>query len=195
MIRCARTCALALVMLACIGAAPPGHVVHYRVDTSSSDVNARVSFFGIAHKTAQFPDLSGGITLQPDMLEAIDLDVTIDARTLTAGDKLTLERLKGPNFFDVANFPTVRFKGKHMMLTGPRTARIDGMLTAHGVTQPQRLDVTFDRAPAAANDRDPIDFEAMTTIDRRDFGMTAYGLIVGKKVAITIHSRMVPVAS
>ena len=31
-----------------------------------------------------------------------------------------------------------------------------------------------------------------TPINRRDFGMTAYPFVVGKKVAVTINARLVP---
>ena len=46
--------------------------------------------------------------------------------------------------------------------------------------------------PGEATGRAPIALTATTTIDRRDFGMTAYPLIVGRKVKIRIRARMVP---
>ena len=33
---------------------------------------------------------------------------------------------------------------------------------------------------------------ATTAINRKDFGMTAYSMIVGKKVTITIKARLIP---
>ena len=181
---------LALLLLLTTAAATPTH--RYRIDEANSDVSARVAFFGIASKTAFFPKMSGGIALSPDRLEAIDLDVTLDARALTAGDSVTLQRLRGEQFFDVEHYPLVQFSGQRMTMTGPVTATVAGEITARGVTRPAVLAVTFTQSPASATGREAMNFSARTTIDRRAFGMTAYSMIVGRHVTITINARMVP---
>lgn len=181
--------ALPLLMLL-IGAAEP--TFHYHLDEARSDVAAKVSFFGLASKTAHFPKMKGQIRLQPARLDSIDLDVELDARALTAGDSVTLGRLKGPKFFDAERYPTIRFAGSKMAMTGPVTATVRGTITARGVTRPAVLDVAFRTPPAKTTGREPVQLSARTTIDRRDFGMTAYGFIVGRNVAITINAQMIP---
>ncbi len=181
---------LAAVLLLTTAAATPIH--RYRLDEAGSRVSARVAFFGLASKTAHFPKVSGGIALSPDRLEEIDLDVTLDARALTAGDSVTLGRLRGEKFFDVERYPVVRFSGQRMAMTGPVSATVAGEITARGVTRPAMLAVTFAQPPARATGREPISLTARTTIDRRAFGMTAYSVIVGRNVTITIDARMVP---
>ena len=182
--------ALALTLLLATAAATPTY--RFRLDEATSNVNARVAFFGLASKTAHFPKMSGGITLSPDRLDVIDLDVTLDARALTAGDSVTLGRLRGEKFFDVEHYPVVRFSGQRMAMTGPVTATVAGEIMARGVTHPATLTVIFAQPPARATGREPISLSARTTIDRRAFGMTAYSLIVGRKVTITIDARMMP---
>lgn len=180
----------AILAVLCLGAAEPTY--HYHLDQQQSEVAARVAFLGLASKTAHFPRMSGSITLQPARLDAIDLDVDLDARALTAGDSVTLGRLKSKDFFDVAHYPSVRFAGKRMTMTGPVTARVDGEITARGVTRPAVLDVAFREPPSRATGREAVRLSARTSINRRDFGMTAYSLIVGKTVTITINAVMVP---
>lgn len=167
-------------------------LLRYRLDGPRSDVHAKVGFFGIASKTARFPAVTGGIDLDPNHLDAIRLDVVLDANALEAGDQVTLNRLKGPDFFDVAHHPVVRFTGKSMTMTGPVTATISGDLTARGVTRPTVLTVSFTDPPSRATGREPIRLSARAKIDRTDFGMTAYRLIVSKSVTITINAQMVP---
>jgi polyisoprenoid-binding protein YceI len=181
---------LALPLLLAVAAAGPSY--HYQLDSAGSQVSARVSYFGLGSKTARFPAMRGAIRLSPDRLDAIDLDVELDARALTAGSKTDTTYLKSKAFFDVATYPTVRFSGHHMVMTGPVTAQIDGQITARGVTRPAALAVTFIQPPAQANGREPIALTATTTINRRDFGMTSYGMVIGKNVAITIKARLVP---
>jgi len=185
-----RRIAFALTLLLATASASP--VYRYQLDGSASAVSARVSFLGLGHKTAKFPAMRGSIKITPNRLDAIDLDVELDARAMTAGNKTDTEYLKGKAFFDVANHPTVRFSGRRMAMTGPLTARVDGQISARGVTRPAVLAVTFRDPPAKASGREAIQLTATTTLNRKDFGMTAYSLIVGKKVAITIQARLVP---
>ena len=173
-----------------LGTAPPTY--RYQIDSARSLVSAKVGFLGIASKTARFPQMSGRIALSPERLQTIDLDVELDARRLTAGDSVTLGRLKGKDFFDVERYPTVRFAGRNMQMTGAASATVAGEVTARGVTRPAVLMVTFRDPPAQVTGRDPIELTARTVIDRREFGMTAYSAVVGKKVTITIQARMVP---
>jgi len=185
----ARLLGLAVFVFATAAASP---IYRYQLDAGGSAVEARVGFLGVSSKTANFPRMSGAIRLTPDRLDAIDLDVKLDARAITASDKTTQDRLRGAQFFDVERFPTIAFSGQRMVMTGPTTARVDGALTARGVTRPVRLDVTFAHPPAEASGTVPIGFTATTRIDRRQFGMTAYSLVVGRDVAITIKARMIP---
>lgn len=116
----------------------------------------------------------------------------IDARALTAPDKVTLGRLKGDKFFWVEKHPEIRFRGTGLHMASDRRGSLDGRLTARGVIRPVTLAVTFAEAPANAPADSPLDIKGTTEIDRRDFGMTSYALIVGKKVDITIRARMLP---
>ena len=44
----------------------------------------------------------------------------------------------------------------------------------------------------AVNGRDPVQLTARTSINRKDFGMTAYSVVVGETVTITIEARLMP---
>ncbi len=170
--------------------AAPAH--RYTIDAEQSQVSAKVAFFGLASKTAHFPKVSGGITLSPDRPERIDLTVTLDSTALTAPDSVTLARLKGPAFFDVKRFPTVVFRGNTMRLKGETSATINGQITARGVTRPATLAMRFAIPPLHADGRRQLILEGETVIDRREFGMTAYPLIVGRKVTIRIRATLLP---
>lgn len=178
------------VLLGATASAPPAY--RYRLDAAGSQVSARVSYFGVGHKTVRFPTMRGSLRLVPDRPDTLDLDVELDARAMTAGSKTDTDYLKGKAFFDVTNHPVVRFSGERMAMTGDTTARVEGRITARGVTRPAVLAVTFAQPPARATGREPIALTATTAINRRDFGMTSYGLIVGKTVKITIRARLVP---
>jgi polyisoprenoid-binding protein YceI len=165
--------------------------LRYVIDKSASRVDAKVPFFGIASKTARFPDMSGTFNLSFANMAALDMVVDIDARTLTTGDAQT-KTLRGRQFFDVARHPTVRFVGRKLTMTGERTATVEGDITARGITHPIKLDVTFSVPPISTGGSLPISIVGKGVIDRRKFGMTAYPWIIGAMVNVTISARMVP---
>ena len=182
---------IAIAATALLGGASDGPRP-YAIDRQASAVSARVAFLLLASKTAEFPDISGTAEVLPGHPESLDLDVRIDARTLKAPDDVTLQRLRGDKFFWVARYPTIRFEGRGLVLTGPREGRISGRLTARGVTRPVTLTVRFDRSPDRVAAGEPLELTADARIDRRDFGMTAYPLIVARAVDIRITARLVP---
>jgi len=125
---------MALLAALLLGAATPGERL-YEVDAAASSLSAKVPFLGIGSKSAGFPSVSGSIRLDRTRPQDISLDVSIDARSLTAPDRLTLSRLKGENFFWVEKYPTVRFVGREIALSSPTSGTVRGELTARGVSR------------------------------------------------------------
>lgn len=173
------------------GSASPG-AIGYIIDPAHARVQAKVGFFGLGSKTARFPRVEGRVALSDHDAKAVTLDVRIDAQALEAGDSLTRSRLRGPDFFDVDHYPRVTFHATGMTRIGPHSATVTGTIAARGVTRPATLAVDFSRDFAAMTGREPVHIAATTRIDRRDFGMTAYPLIVGRQVTIAIDADLVP---
>lgn len=178
---------LALFALANASAVPQ----RYTLDASASNVSAKVPFFGLSSKTAKFPRMEGAVTIVPGAPEKAVIDVTFDATAIQAPDSVTLARLRGDKFFWVEKYPTIRFTGRSLKLSSATKGVVSGELTARGVSRPASLAVTFDSDPATQSGK-PVSFTGTTTIDRRDFGMKSYQLLVGNKVDITLKARMVP---
>ena len=172
-------------------AAAPATPQRYTLDANASNVSAKVPFFGLSSKTARFPRMQGAVTIVPGAPEKAVIDVTFDATAIQAPDSVTLSRLRGDKFFWVDKYPTIHFVGRSLKLKSATQGTVAGDLTARGVTQPATLAVTFDADPVAQAGK-PISFTGTTTIDRRQFGMKAYQLVVGNKVDITLKARMVP---
>jgi polyisoprenoid-binding protein YceI len=163
----------------------------YTLDASASNVSAKVPFFGLASKTARFPRMEGAVTIVPGAPEKALIDVTFDATAIEAPDSVTLARLRSDKFFWVEKYPSIRFIGRSLKLSSTTRGTVSGELTARGVTRPATLAVTFNADPITQAGK-PVSFTGTTTIDRRQFGMKAYQLVVGNKVDITLKARMIP---
>lgn len=166
--------------------------LNYVLDASASSVSAKVPFFGLSSKTAKFPRMNGNVTIVPDQPQAALVDVTFDAASIEAPDKVTLDRLRGEKFFWVEKYPTIRFVGNQLDMTSATKGKVKGKLTARGVTHDEVLSVTFDTAPQSAPAGEAVTLTGTMTIDRRKYGMKAYQLIVGNKVKINLRARMLP---
>lgn len=182
--------ALALLIPAAL-LAQSSSALDYRLDAGASNVSAKVAFFGLSSKTARFPRMEGKVSIVPGAPERAVIDVTFDAVAIQAPDETTLQRLRGEKFFWVEKYPTIRFVGRSLKLSSPTKGTVSGELTARGVTRTESLQVTFASDPAKSTGR-PMSFTGEMEIDRRDYGMKSYQLIVGNTVDISLKARMVP---
>lgn len=182
--------ALLLAVLPQAAASQGADTLNYRLDSGASNVSARVAFFGLASKTAHFPSMEGRVSVVPGAPERAVIDVTFDARAIEAPDATTLRRLRGEKFFWVERHPTIRFVGRSLSMTSPTKGKVTGELTARGVTRTETLKVNFAQDPTAANGS--VSFTGEMEIDRRQYGMRSYQLIVGNTVNIRLSARMVP---
>ena len=104
--------------------------------------------------------------------------------------------LKGANFFDVANHPTMTFKSTKVEKAGDDKFKVTGDLTIRGNTKPVTLDVTSSQAVKGMQGELRRAFSATGRINRKDFGLTysktvEAGPIVGDNVDLTIEAETV----
>src|SRR5262249_11217423 len=96
------------------------------------------------------------------------------------------QHLKGPDFFNVKQFPTMSFKSSKMKAVDARTYEVTGDLTLHGVTRP--VTVTLERIGTAKGmgGETRTGFETTFTIKRSDFGMKYMIPAVGDEVKVIV---------
>jgi len=185
-------------------AAPPADAPagEYTMDLQHSSVNFRVSHMGLSRYTARFTKAEGKLAFDPANPAAQSVTATIDAGSLQTNypepQKLDFDAQVEKEFLDTAKFPTITFKSTKVEPTGPRTAKVTGDLTLHGVTKPVTLEATFNGGYKAGS-MDPmgarIGFSAHGTFKRSDFGI-GYGipapgttLGVGDEVEVAIEAE------
>ena len=183
---------LLLPLFAAMLAANSDAPVNYRLDEANSLLSVKVPFFGLSSKTATFPKMDGTATIVGNDPSQAQIDVTFDATALTAPDTVTLNRLRGERFFWIEEYPKIRFTGRSLNMSSATQGTMTGQLTARGVTRNETLNVSFDSDPLTAPANAPITFTATARIDRREYGMRSYQLIVGNKVNINLRARIVP---
>ena len=156
----------------------------WNLDPSHSEVGFVVRHAGISKVRGKFEFVKAVLESESDLNGKVE--ATINADSFNSGDENRDAHVRGEDFLDVENFPTLDFKGEVHGDT------LSGVLTIHGVSREVEFDVV-----EAGTAVDPFGnlragFEASTVISRKDFGLTwnaaleTGGLLVSDKVNITL---------
>ena len=150
----------------------------YKVESNHFGFN---DFFGV------IPGATGSLTLDAKAPAASKLDVSLPVAAISTTNATLDGELKSADWFDAAQYPTIRFVSQQVVKTGPRTARISGTVTMHGVSKPLTLNATFGGAGVNPMDKAyTVGFSAVGTLKRSDFGVTKYVPLVGDDVTLKI---------
>jgi polyisoprenoid-binding protein YceI len=162
----------------------------WEIDSSHSSLHFSVRHLVIAKVRGSFARWSGTIQVPDGDFSKATVVVTIDASSIDTGVADRDGHLKSPDFFDVAQYPELRFLGKRVQSRAEGEIDVVGELTLKGITREAVL-----RVEQHGQAKDPwgnvrAAFTAKTSIDRKDFGLTwnqvleTGGVMVGDRVDI-----------
>jgi polyisoprenoid-binding protein YceI len=139
----------------------------------------------------RFDKFEGTINIADDPLQS-SADVVIDAASVDTGDEKRDAHLRGSDFLDVEQYPTLEFHSTKLEPVGDHS-KLEGDLTIRGVTRPVTLHVEHEGSVVDPWGNTRIGFTASTEIDREDWGLTwnvaleTGGVLVGKKILIDLN--------
>jgi polyisoprenoid-binding protein YceI len=165
-------------------------VGEYRLDADHWSITFDVEHLKYSHFVMRFDRAHGTLHWKAGGLQASTVDVAIDAASVDTKVPLLDKMVKGPDMFDAATYPTIRFVGKHFVRTGSARGRLDGELTIRSVTRPVTLDVTFNgygRNPLTKVDT--LGFSAQGQFSRAQFGLATWYPAVGNEVRVRIEAE------
>jgi polyisoprenoid-binding protein YceI len=109
-------------------------------DKAHSGVDFSILHMSLSRVRGHFGNIGGTIVLDESDITKSTVNVTIDVNSVDTGVAGRDGDLKGPNFFDVAQFPTATFVSTTVVKNG-NGLTVSGNLTLHGVTKPVVLQV------------------------------------------------------
>lgn len=151
----------------------------YKLDKPHASLNFRVNHMGMSHFTARFTRFDATLRLDPAHPELSKVTAEIDPASLQTNypepQKLDFDtQIEGKEFLDAPKFPKMTFVSTKVEPTGPRTAKVTGDLTLHGVTRPVVLDATYNDGygkTAFDPSGSRIGFSAKGSLNRSEFGI------------------------
>lgn len=133
------------------------------------------SSFGFAVRYSGLSDYRGTLSDVRATLTAGDSGLVLEGEA--QADSISIQNppqfrahVLGPEFFDVANHPTVGFRSAEVELTDDGSARVEGELTIAGITKPVVATGSwFEQRSVPGGEKAGLELEAR--FDRREFGM------------------------
>ena len=165
MIKTTRVLAGALLLPLLMAARPFVDVKPHVIDKAHSQINF-VADSRLLSAHGFFGKWDAEVSLDATNWSASTVSLTIDATSLSTRVDMRDNHLRGPDFFDVAKFPTIAFKSVSVTKVAEGKLDITGDLTIRGVTK--RIIVP---ATAMFYDKGAGRFRGQFAINRKDYGV------------------------
>ena len=159
----------------------------YKVDPVHTTAIFRIKHLGVTYFYGRFNETTGSFTLNTENPCEMLFDVQIKTDSVDTNAAGRNNHLKGPDFFNAKQFPTISFKSKSVESSGENTYAVSGDLTLHGVTKPITAQMEFvGQGDKGRRFGYRAGFDATFTIKRSDFGMNYMQGMLGDEVTIMV---------
>jgi polyisoprenoid-binding protein YceI len=181
-----------LLTIALMGLAAPlasAAPATYTIDPTHTFPSFEADHMGLSVWRGKFNKNAGTVVLDKAAGQG-RVDITIDATSIDFGLDIMNSKAREPDLFDTAKYPTARYTGRLEGFTNGAPSRVVGELTLHGVTKPVTLTLnSFKCMPHPLYKRDWCGADAITTINRADFGIDA-GKDYGFKMDVVLRIQV-----
>lgn len=182
-----RTALIAALLGASLAPAAQAAPEQFVIDSAHTYPHFEINHLGWSTTRGFFQKVTGAATLDFAAKQG-SAEIVIDANSLDTGDAKRDEHLRGEDFFDVAQHPTITFKSDKLGFEGDKLVKAEGQLTLRGVTRPVTLSFNlFKCGEHPIYKKHYCGGDATATINRSDFGMSAYPGAVGEQVKLSIQ--------
>ena len=163
----------------------------YTIDPAHTYPHFSINHLGFSTMQGRFDTTSGKVSLDR-AAKTGSVEISIEAASVSTGFAKRDKHLKGPDFFNSVEFPTISYKSTAVHFKGDSPASVDGNLTIMGVSKPVTLNISaFHCGTHPMNKKDVCGAAASTQIKRSDFGIK-YGLpAIGDDVKLVFEIEAV----
>ena len=142
----------------------------WTVDPAHSKVGFAVKHMGIATVRGEFTEFEGTLEIGEDLSSAT-IYGSVDARSVDTNEPQRDEHLRSPDFFDVGQYPELRFESTDIERLDEDEFQITGKLTIHGVTNEIVLHAEFQGTDIDPWGNERAGLEVTGQLSREDYEM------------------------
>ena len=157
----------------------------YTLDDQHTSVVFAINHLGYSYCYGMFGKYHGKFSFDPKSASTSQFEFTVDAASLDTKSEKRDEHLRGPDFFNVKQFPDITFKSKSVKVDD-KQLQVTGTLTLHGVSKEVVLPLTYMGAGPAPDQKTHAGFAGRMVIKRSDFDIKTYLPNIGDDVTLLI---------
>ncbi|HWI01984.1 MAG TPA: YceI family protein [Propionibacteriaceae bacterium] len=155
---------------------------NWQLDPLHTQVEFAAKHLGMMTVRGHFADVTSTADIDPDHLERMRVEVTIQAASIKTHNQIRDNDLRSSNFLETDAFPVITFTSTRVEAAGEDRYIVTGDLTIKGNTRPVALQMT-----KLGEFNDPrmghrIGYSGHATINRKDFGMSFNAMLDGRFV-------------
>lgn len=169
-------------------ASGPADAASYRYDLVHSQIIFSIDHDGYSHPFGRLHIARGWLRFDPHDWSTAATALDIDMASVDMGDADWNKAVCKRALLDCADHPYAHFVSTRVERLDAHHGLLHGELTLRGITQKISLPFTFNRdAMTIYGIHVVAGFSATTTLDRRDFGSTAFAGSIGRQVRIWLE--------
>jgi polyisoprenoid-binding protein YceI len=162
----------------------------YAIDPSHSRIGFAARHAMVAKVRGSFNDFEGTGYLDLDEPSKSNLQLTIQVASIDTRNEDRDNHLRTNDFFDIENYPEIRFTSTGVEKVDAETFRVTGDLTVKDVTRPVTFDLEYEGVAVDPFQNQRVGLEGSLVVNRKDFGLSwnaaldAGGVLVSEKVTL-----------
>jgi len=182
---------LPLLLLFLLPLAGRTAVETYQIDPAHSSVVFNVRHF-LAKVPGTFAKFTGTLTVDRDNFERNSISAAVDIAGIDTKNEARDKHLRTGDFFLADQFPSATFTSESWKKSGAGAYTVTGTLTIKDQARPLVLEVKFLGFADGQRGAKLTGWEAVTTIDRTDFGVGKSERSIADEVelAISIEAKL-----
>jgi len=158
----------------------------YEIDTAHSGITFQIMHNGVNYVPGMFTKFTGKIVFDEKDPTKNELDINIDTSSIYTGNMKRDQHLKGPDFFNVKQFPEATFKSTSIKQNEDGTYSVTGDLTMLGKTNTVSFKAKFN-GKKELDEGIVIGGWGEFKLKRSLFGMDYGAGKIGDDVVVTLH--------
>jgi polyisoprenoid-binding protein YceI len=173
------------------------HAESWIPDPTHTEVVIEWNHSGFSMQTAKFEQVEGALEFTEGDIANASADFSVLVDGIDTGVPDLDAHMKGPDFFDAATYPAIRFVSTSVEQTGDMSVKATGDLTVKDVTKPVTFDITVHAmGPHPLGDifdynkGEWLGMTATTTIMRSEFGIDGLIPVGSDEIQITINTEL-----
>ncbi len=159
-------------------AAPVLAADNYKIDSEHATVIFHVAHFNLGDAYGRFNDPTGTVVLDKEDASKSSFTFEVKTENIDTDNEKRDTHLRGPDFFNVKQFPVITFKSTAVKAAGENKFEVTGDLNLHGVTKSMTFPITKTGEADTKVAGYRTGWRAEVSLKRSEFGMT-YGIQQG----------------